>query len=240
MHNIIDDKYYLIASATVGSPGKFMIANNEPDDFTTMASDKSIEITDGIRPGDSFQILSYASVTARSRLVCGSRTDLATTAYIRSQAGSKNLIRYADICDLGRDVSGKFGLEFDGLNGAISDRGTVTVEYSRIQNNLRGIFLADSRNMSGNLGIRYNFIQNSRDSGIVGDNASNNDLSYNRVSLSGGGSGIYLYNESNDNSLTGNISHQNALTGISIENSNDNRVNSNIVFRNKSGAGGLF
>ena len=114
------------------------------------------------------------------------------------------------------------------------------MEYSRIQNNLRGIFLADSRNMSGNLGIRYNFIQNSRDSGIVGDNASNNDLSHNRVSLSGGGSGIYLYNESNDNSLTGNISHQNALTGISIENSNDNRVNSNIVFRNQSGAGGLF
>jgi parallel beta-helix repeat protein len=240
VHNIIDDKYYLIASATVGSPGKFMIANNEPDDFTTMTSDKSIEITDGIRPGDSFQILSYAAVTARSGLVCGSRTDLATTAYIRSQAGSKNLIRYADICDLGRDVSGKFGLEFDGLNGAISDRGTVTVEYSRIQNNLRGIFLADSRSMSGTLGIRYNFIQNSRDGGIVGDTASNNDLSYNRVSLSGGGGGIYLYNESNDNSLTGNVSHQNALTGISIENSNDNRVDSNIVFRNQSGAGGLF
>jgi len=74
----------------------------------------------------------------------------------------------------------------------------------------------------------------------VSEAAGNNDLSYNRVSLSGGGGGVYLYNGSNGNSLIGNISHHNVSTGISIENSNNNQVDSNIVFRNESGAGGLF
>jgi parallel beta-helix repeat protein len=237
VHNITDDKYYLIATTADASPDTVQIVNNMPDDFTTMSSGKSIEITDGIRPNDTFQIISYAAVTNKSGLACTSPVNGATAAYIDSTAGSQNIVRYADICNLGRATLGKTGLEFDGLNGASG--GSVAVEYSRMRRNLRGIFFASTSNMNGLQGIRYNLVQNSSDAGIVIDTGGVNDVSYNRIS-NNSGAGIDVVNGSNGNTVNSNISYWNTSPGIAIENSKDNHLDSNIVYRTTGSPSGVF
>jgi len=64
VHNLTDDKYYRLVDSVESGQDTLKIITNAPDDFTTMGDGDDIEITDGFKTGDTFEVLDYAYVTA--------------------------------------------------------------------------------------------------------------------------------------------------------------------------------
>ena len=229
LHNITDDKYYLIASTTEATTDSVRIVSNSPDDFATMNDGDDVEITDGIRSGDAFEVIDYAHVTAESGTACTSAINQGGEAYIAGKAGSETVIRYADMCNLGKGVTSKFGLTFESVNGAGAGEG-VTVDDSRIRKGMRGIALISSSGNSGGKGITNNTIENSFDYGLHLNASSNNAISSNLSSDNL--VGMLLEASSNSNTVASNKVSRSTAHGVALVTSSGNSVTDNSIFHN--------
>ena len=206
LYNITKTKWYLIATSTEAATDTIGIITNSPDDFTTMEDGDSVRIVDGIKVGDTFEILDYARVTAHPD----------NHGYIYAKAGSETLIRYADISELGVDDSGgdnkRYGVVFRSVNGANANEG-VTIEKSRIHKGYYGVMFYTATN---NTEISNNAIYNN----IIGfylfywsnNNTLTSNISYGNIY------GFYLHNACRDNTFTSNNSYGNADYGFIIYN----------------------
>lgn len=234
LHNKTDDKYYLIVTTTEAATDSIGILSNVPDVFTTMGDGDDLEITEGIRVGDIFQIIDYAHVTAEAGTACSSTVNQSGEAYIHAKAGSESLIRYADICNLGRGAAGKFGLYFDTVNGANSLEG-ATIDTSRVQKGLRGALFVNSSGNKGSEGIMNNSFENNTDVGIYlsgsSDNAIINNLSFNNDI------GILLETTSNINTIESNKFYRNVSHGVALTSSSRNKITGNSVYYNGTTTG---
>jgi parallel beta-helix repeat protein len=229
LHNISQDKYYLIATNTEDVVDSLGIISNSPDDFTTMNDGDDIEITEGIRPGDNFEVIDYASITAESGTACTSPINQPGEAYIWPKAGSETLIRYADICNMGRGVYGKLGLFFESVNGANSGEG-LTINKSRVRKGLRGINLVNSSNNNSGKGISNSIIDSNLDIGIYFNSSNLNNVSSNRSSFNG--MGMLMENNNNTNTISGNYLYHSTAHGIALMGSSGNKITNNTVYRN--------
>ncbi|MCK5643516.1 MAG: hypothetical protein KAJ19_22085, partial [Gammaproteobacteria bacterium] len=63
IHNLTDDKYYLIVDSDENTQDTIKIVTDKPDAFTTMGNGDDIEVTDGIKAADTFEILDYAHIS---------------------------------------------------------------------------------------------------------------------------------------------------------------------------------
>lgn len=229
LHNITDDKYYLIASTTEDTVDKLGIVTNSPDDFTTMDDGDDVEITEGVRTGDAFEIIDYAHVTAESGTACSSAVGGAGEGYIRANGGSETLIRYADICNLGRDDVAKFGIVISSVNGANANEG-ATIDRSRLRSSRRGVVLISASNNTAGKGILGNLISGSQ-VGVYFNGSSNNSLTQTRI-LDGSLLGVYLENGNSNNLLSDNSIYQNSIHGVLLTSSSRNKVTGNKIYRN--------
>lgn len=229
LHNITDDKYYRIASSTEAATDAVRIITNSPDAFTTMDDGDDVEITDGIRAGDTFEVIDYAHVTAESGTACTSSAGQAGEAYINAKSGSETLIRYADICNLGRGATGKFGVTFESVLGSNENEG-VTVDDSRVRKGARGIIFTNSSGNSGAKGIINNAIEGNLDVGLYLNGSSANTLSGNQSSNNG--IGIFLELNNNRNTISNNAVSRSIAHGVVIEGSSGNTLTGNSVFHN--------
>ena len=229
LHNITDDKYYLIVNTTEASVDEVRIVSNSPDDFATMDDGDDVEITDGIRAGDTFEVIDYAHVTAESGTACTSTINQGGEAYINGKAGSETVIRYADMCNLGRGVTSKFGLTFENVHDAGAGEG-ITVDDSRIRKGMRGITLISSSGNSGGKGIINNAVENNLDYGLHLNASSNNtissNLSYDNLV------GMLLETGSNSNTVASNKTFRSTAHGIALVTSSGNSVTDNSIFHN--------
>lgn len=229
LHNKTSDQYYLIAKTIEDVTDSVRIISNSPDDFTTMNDGDDVEITEGIRVGDSFEIIDYASVSSKAGLTCNSMYNQAGDAYIYAKAGSETLIRYADICNLGRGAYGKFGLFFESVNGANAGEG-VTVDKSRIRKSVRGVNLINASANNSGKGVTNNLIENSLNAGVYMNFSSLNEVTSNR--LTGNGLGIMMENLSNRNILADNYTSRSNVHGMVIIDSSNNKITGNTIYHN--------
>src|SRR3989344_1741599 len=255
LHNLTDSAYYQIAKTTDGggaASDTITIVTGKPDSFTTMTDGDDVEITDGIRAGDIFEILDYAHITAENGTACTATVNQSGDGYIWAKAGSQTLIQYADICNLGRGSAGKNGVTANTVNGATANEGFSAID-SRIHSGYEGIYLSASTN---NNNISGNSIYSNADTGILLDSSansntfsgnrtysntnygihltgsSNNGLISNNSSYAGSVNGIRLDTSSNNNTLTSNDSYANAVYGIQLLGSSNNILTSNSVYSN--------
>jgi len=231
LHNITDDTYYLIANTTEASTDSIRIVSNSPDDFATMDDGDDVEITDGIRAADAFEIIDYAHVTAESGTACTSTINQSGEAYIVGKAGSETLIRYADICNLGKGAASKLGLTFEGVDGTNEGEG-VTIDDSRVRKNTRGISFFSTSNNTGEKGVTNNSVENSLDAGVYLTTSSGNVLSSNR--MVDNGLGIYLDTSNKRNTISGNTVMHSSAHGIDLLASHNNSITENNVINNGS------
>ncbi len=178
VHNVTQDKYYLIANADTTAQS-LTIVTSRPDSIATMHAGDSIEIVDGIRSGDIFSVVSPARITKESGTLCTSVNGTGT-GYVLGKAGSEILVRYADICNLGRGAINRDGI-VTSANGANPGEG-FTLEKSRIQS--MGYRAIDFYYASNNVfpkGVLNNFINGTPQYGIQVNSAVNNQFSWNRV-----------------------------------------------------------
>ena len=229
LHNITDDKYYLIASTTEASVDAVRVVSNSPDNFATMDDGDDVEITDGIRAEDTFEVIDYAHVTAESGTACTSTINQGGEAYINGKAGSETVIHYADLCNLGRGAASRLGLTFESVNGANVGEG-VTIDDSRVRKGTRGISLFSSSNNTGGKGITNNSVEDNIDAGIYLTTSSGNTVSSNLAS--GNTIGIYLDTTNNSNTLSGNKAFRNIGHGVALTSSSGNTLVGNSIYHN--------
>ena len=229
LYNVTKDKYYLIASTT-NATDKIIIVNNLPDDFTTFVAGDDIEISDGIRANDTFEILDYAHVTAEGGVACTAAVNGSGEAYISATAGSESVIRYAHICNLGRGVSTVFGMSFDSVDGANANEG-VTIEKSLLKKNYRNIYLTGASNNNGTKGVLENSIESTSNIAVLLDGAANANKLYGNRIFGGPNIGISLATSPKFNEISSNTISNFTLDGISLVDSNNNTISSNSVFR---------
>lgn len=228
LHNIPQDKYYMIATTTEGTVDSLGIISNSPDDFTTMNDGDDVEITEGIRIGDSFEIIDYANVTAESGTACTSTVNQAGEGYIYAKAGSETLIRYADICNLGRGIFGKFGLFFESVNGANSAEG-ATVDKSRVRKGTMGVTFVSASNNNSGKGITDSVFDSNISNGIYFNSSTLNNIASNRSSNNNMGA---LLESSNGNTLSGNYIYRSSSHGMALVTSSRNNILGNTAYRN--------
>ena len=205
LHNITQSKYYLIVKTDQAASDTLDIVTNEPDDFTTMNDNDTVEITDGLRATDIFEILDYAHVTAEAGTACSATVNEAGEGYIWAKAGSETLIRYADICNLGRNIANKVGIRISTVNDANTDEG-FTMDKSRAHSGNYGIYMETSRN-------------NTLTDSNLYSNASN---------------GIYLYSAADSNTVTKNRIYSNSNYGINLTTARFNTLTWNQTYANSS------
>ncbi|HEX9779638.1 MAG TPA: hypothetical protein VGB20_00305 [bacterium] len=193
LHNLTDDQYYQIVGGALKSGAEEIhVISNAPDDFTTMDDGDDVEITDGIRAGDTFEVLDYAHVTAEAGTACSAAInetgDSAGEAYIYAKADSEVLIRYADLCNLGRNDAtngNAYGVVAKSINGNDTDEG-LTLEKSRFSTSFRGLSAdqisnassANSQGVSDNL---FSGMSGSDARAVAITNSSNILVTANRV-----------------------------------------------------------
>src|SRR3989344_1572998 len=228
LHNLTDDKWYRIVNSTEAAQDALKIVTNTPDDFTTMGDGDDIEISDGVKVNDTYEILDYAQVTASAGTSCNASNN----GYVWAKAGSETLIQYADICDMGADTTNKYGVSFYSVNGANSAEG-VKIAKSRIHDGQYGIFLDGSlnNNTTNSKGFSDSAIySNSQDGIFLGSSSSNNTVSSN-TSYSNSNNGITFFSSSN-NTLSSNTSYSNSNNGINLSSNSNNTLSSNTAYSN--------
>ncbi len=230
----ITDSFNDYASCTGSKDGFTVIA--EPDAFSIMSNGDTIDISDVVRQNDTFEILDYASVTAESGTACSSTVGQAGEAYIYGKDGSENVIRYVDICNLGRNTNYKHGVDFVSVNGLNANEG-VTIDKSRIRNGYWGVYLY---NYSSNNTLTSNQVYGNSSNGIrLFFRNGNNTLTSNQV-YGNSGDGIYSSDDSPNNTLTSNQVYGNSGRGIYIGWGSNNTLISNQVYGNSGNGIGLF
>jgi hypothetical protein len=197
--------------------GDSFVVMAEPDPLLILQVGDAVSLSDGVRAGDTYEILDYAHVAAEAGPACTAPTGGSGVAYILARAGSETLIRYAEICNLGKNASNRNGITFSSVNGATPGEG-VTIDTTRIRAmGYRPINLTASRNNEGQKGIHRNSISNTGSYGIVlASGSASNAITHNRiwdttnsVSLEPGAAGnVIAFNEFFGNrGLNGNGLH---------------------------------
>lgn len=184
LHDITAGKWFLITDTTNNGSNDYIDVVNDPDSFTGIANGDDIEIVDGIKVDDTFEVLDYALVSAH----------LTNHGYINGSSDSQITIQYADISELGAETIDKFSIS--SAANAYNVTASFTVNKSKIYNNYYGL------RISSTLGtISNNAIYSSAAMGIRIDGPLNT-ISYNRVYSStscnvcgfSGGRGSVVYN----------------------------------------------
>ena len=245
LRNLTDDSYYLIVDSDSTADTVTIIA--DPDDpGVDLTSMDNVDISDGIRhsPADTFEVLDYALVQAEAN-ACDRANTGNGEAYIRSDSGSETFIRYADICDLGRNdgTTDHYGLIVESGDGANANEG-FSVERSRIHAGYRGVILNSTDNHNGaagseESGVRDNAIYDNEDVGLVVTGGSKfniidqNHIFDNGASVSGvsvTGAGVTL-----GNTLSGNHVYRSGTFGLFVG-EGPNYLVSNVVYANLDGS----
>ncbi|MBI4128294.1 MAG: right-handed parallel beta-helix repeat-containing protein [Parcubacteria group bacterium] len=247
VHNLVDDEYYkIVDSAQVGVGTDTITIIGEPNAFTNMDTNDDIEVTDGFKATDSFEILDYALVSGQTR---SSQTDTCdddnsatatAVAYIFGKNDSETLIRYADICDLGYNTSNKYGIFGQiGVNGSDASEG-FTVDKSRIHHGYKGMqYSGDNSNTANSEGFTNNSFDNNVSTGLILDNTSNNNTVTGNRSYSNGAAGIQVSASSNHNTVSSNYAYLNTSHGMNISGGVNNTYSSNVVYNNGTSANGI-
>lgn len=123
-----------------------------PDSLLSLAVGHNFTISDGVRSGDSYEILDPAYVTAEAGTACNATVNETGKgeAYITGASGSQTLIQYAKVCNLGRNTAGKEGISTD-VNGANTNEG-ITITKSWVKGGYQ--------NFQGNNGSNYTLSNN--------------------------------------------------------------------------------
>jgi len=231
-------------NSSCSSPADSFEIIAEPNSFSTLSDGDTIDISDGIKANDNYEIIDYATVTAHST----------NHGYISGGTGSETIAQYADISELGSN-----GFYFNSVNGANSNEG-ITIEKTRIYNNSYGLYLDSSSNNNSDYskGIYNNEVRDNSQTGVsVYNLSSSNEFTHNNVfnnsthgfdirssannltnniayrnGSSVGTHGFILWTASR-NTLTNNVSYDNYASGFTFWiNSKNNILDTNISFSN--------
>jgi uncharacterized protein (TIGR02145 family) len=216
--------FKIVDSTNDGCSGKdSFVVIAEPDSFSALAATDVIDITDGIKANDTFEILDYAQVTANAT----------SNGYIWVKSGSETLIRYADIWEMGTNTANKIGVSFYSVNGANTNEG-VTIEKSRVHDGGRnGIYFnnTSNNNAANNKGLSNNAVYGNANAGLYLYTSSNNILTSNN---SYGNYYGFAFNSSANNTLTSNNSYGNGYCNFYLYFSNNNTYTLNNSYGNNA------
>ena len=211
----------------------------EPDAFSIMSDGDTVDISDAVRQNDTYEILDYASVTAENGTTCDATINQTGEAYIYAKAGSETVIRYADICNMGRNAAYKYGVSFYGVDGNNANEG-VTVDKSRVWNGYYGIYLSAStnNNQTNSKGITNSQISGNTSNGIdLESGSSSNTLSSNNIYSNSYG---ILIQSSSRSTVSSNTVYNNLTHGVYLNTGSNNIVSYNNIYGNSGSTGLLF
>jgi len=168
-------------SCTDTEDGLYIISS--PDARSNLAANDNFKISDGLKTGDSYEILDYAIVQAESNTCAASNSDTGNgyifAGIVSGSEYPETFIRYSDICDLGESAAANVGIY-------LSSNGSMSIEKSRIHDGYYGMSL-DSNNRN-----------NDNDEGSAGSGIRNNAI-YNSVSeairMTGGDNNVFYGND---------------------------------------------
>ena len=230
LHNVTDNKYYLIASTTNAVTDEIRIVADSPDALSTMGDGDDIEITDYIQANDSFEILDYALVTNKSSVTCTKPSgSAAAAAFINARASSESIIRYADICGLGRNADFAKGVRFDSVNGTNANEG-YTVDRSRIRQSYLPLSITSSSNNNQSKGVKDSILTDSISHVVSMSSSDTNAMASTTVSRAGD-SGISV-SSSNGNTFFANRVSSNTSDGFLLTSAENTRLESNHSYLN--------
>lgn len=236
VHNLVDDTYFrIVSSSQVGAGTDTLTIIADPDSLSGMATNEDIEVTDGVRAGDTFEVIDYASITAEAGTACNATVNQAGEAYIKAREGAELDIMYADICNLGRDDSDHLGFLVSGVDGSQSNTG-VTVSKSRFRGNYTNIaFTKASDNNSGTKGIFSSYFgSESAADGSMFSASLSNELNGNFFD----GSRFSVVSGANDSTITGNTFYNS--NGLNLNTSIGTVVTGNTVACDTSSDTGIM
>ncbi len=167
--------YYLIIDSTESGSDTITVIGNPST--LALASGDDVSIVDGIRSGDTYQVLDFAEATAHTT----------NKGYITGAAGSETVMKYAKASYLGAETSLKYGIDFEGITGSNSSEG-VSISYSYLHNNHRTIRADSSSSLNRSYtvqgesqGFLYNYILNATQDGVNVSSGNTADVIGNRV-----------------------------------------------------------
>ena len=207
-----------------------------PDAFSGFTAGDTVDISDGVRPGDQFEIYDYANVTAEDGVACTATANEAGESYIRAIAGSETAMNYADVCNLGRNATSKYGVQFDTVNGTNASEG-VTIDRSRLRSNYYGTYLngATNNNTGNSKGITNSSSTSNLSYGFQLLNSANSNTFTSNAVSSNLASGFFLNSTANSNTFTSNTTTGNAGYGFYFNASSaNNTLTSNVSTGNTS------
>lgn len=176
--------YYLIVDSTetgadtitvIGDPSTLAIATND-----------DISVVDGVRSGDTFEIVDYAEVTAHTT----------NQGFIHTASGGEMVMSYAKVSELGAETSNKYGINGDSIWGSFASEGFL-VEKSYISGCHRALRCASCRTLTSKYsnGAFDNYIVNTTQDAIDFSSGTDFEIAGNRIdTVTGNGRGIVVWN----------------------------------------------
>lgn len=223
--------YYLIVDSTETGTDTITVIG-DPSTLAVATGD-DVFVSDGVRSGDSYQILDFATVTSGT----------ANNAYIHHQSGSESVIKYAEISKIGAELANKYGVNFQSIDGSTSGIG-ASISYSYIHDSHRSIRFDSSSHVNRSYtvqgeqqGVMYNYIKDATQDGVNASGSGSNsvDIIGNRIETVAGNDDCIVTWTGAKNLIVDNI-----LTtcdpGIYMDTSGGNYVVNNKVY-NSAGAG---
>lgn len=233
--------YYLIAKSVNDSTNCSGVEDavwvipdpDDPDDVSNLAVSDSVDITHGVKDGDSFEIIDFAEVTANAT----------NNGYINNSASNAEIvIKYAKISELGREdtTNFRYGINYETPDGSASDEG-VSIQYSYLHDNHRTIRLNNPLHVNRSntvlgepQGVLYNYLIDATQDGVncAGDGVGTDglcDIVGNRVErVSGNGDCTTVWRSSRN--LIANNTYIDCDPGIDIQYNDGNTMMGNKVF----------
>ncbi|MFH0952466.1 MAG: right-handed parallel beta-helix repeat-containing protein [Patescibacteria group bacterium] len=187
LHNLTENEYYLITYSTNNDAGcssndSFYISNY-PDVYTNLTATDSIEISDGVRAGDAFEVIDYAHITAENGTTCDAAVGSTSESYINSSANSNTVIQYAEICNLGNnDVSDQWSIYVGNLDGDDANEGFL-IDRTNYHHCYGGPRLdwPDDISQANGMGLTNNYFHDTTNRGILTGTSDNVYVAYNRI-----------------------------------------------------------
>lgn len=214
-------------AACSGSKDSFRVAAS-PDSLGIARNNDTFTLSDGVQSGDTYEVLDYATITAEAGTACTATTNETGKgeAYINAAAGSETLIRYADICNLGRNASSKYGLTFTNINGENVGDG-VTVDKSRISKNYYGINTVTLTDGT----FSDDFLTTNAAYGIAFSGTNAGPAVSSTIVANNGAEGIYLSSASGV-ALSSDVLYGNTTANLSFSGASDNTATTMTVLGN--------
>ncbi|KXK07711.1 MAG: hypothetical protein UZ21_OP11001000933 [Microgenomates bacterium OLB22] len=239
--------YYLIVDSTETGTDTITVIG-DPSTLA-LASGDDVFVSDGVRSGDAYEIIDFASVTAHTT----------NNGYMGSASGSETVLKYSEISEMGTETAGKYGINFESITGSNSSEG-VSISYSYLHDNHRTVRFNNSSHVnrsytvqSESQGVMYNYIKDATQDGVNASSGNSVDIIGNRIQTISGNMdcivtwtgaknlivdnivtvcdpGIYM-DTSGGNYVVGNKVYNSAGTGITaLGSSSKNIITGNSVF----------